>query len=175
MNAEQFEFALSQYIDGTLPIEQRAAVEERLRADPEARKLLEEYRNLDQAIRASAAGVPEIQWDRLARHLSEAVNDAADSRNYYIGWVRGAVGLAVAASVLLVIGLFLGHPIAPPAPPQAVAMLDVAGPQAEAAAGPAAIDISVSQPQEADVALAYTSGEGVLVQRPLVALAGFTR
>ena len=40
MNREQLEFSISQYLDGTLPGEQRSLLEQRLEGDAEARELL---------------------------------------------------------------------------------------------------------------------------------------
>jgi negative regulator of sigma E activity len=72
MNAEELEFAITQYLDGTLPPAHIAELEAKLAEDDAARALLEEYRTLNEALRAQAA-LPPIAWDELATHLSQAV------------------------------------------------------------------------------------------------------
>jgi anti-sigma factor RsiW len=69
---ERLEFAISQYLDGDLPPQERAALEQRLAADPAARQLLEQYRSLNNAMR-SAARLPPVNWQRLAQAISGAV------------------------------------------------------------------------------------------------------
>lgn len=165
MDAQDFEFLLTRYLDGTLSPEQRLLVEQRLQSDPPAQALLAEYRCLDAMMRREAAHQPSVQWDQLAEHISDAVADHADRRNFTIRLCRGAAGLAMAAAVLLVVGIF--GPSTPTSP-----TLFVAGPQAQVAAGTEVLDISVGKPQEADAA-PYAS-EGVRVSHSMVALVGFT-
>ena len=75
---EQLEYAISQYLDGTLPPLETAALEERLASDAEARELLAEFRRLDELVRGSAGAgaLPEIAWDRFASHLSDQIEQA---------------------------------------------------------------------------------------------------
>src|SRR5438105_19050 len=72
MDREQLEFRISQYVDGTLPAAEVAALEAVLAADAEARAVLEDFRKLDAAMKDQAR-LPQIYWDRLAAHLSDAV------------------------------------------------------------------------------------------------------
>src|SRR2546423_15276867 len=110
MTTEQLEFEISQYADGTLPPASRAALEAKLAADAEARALLDEYRKLDAAL-ASARAIPALNWDRLATSISAAVADQADAEEsrrataYRMPWVGVLRGLAVAASLLIAIGI----------------------------------------------------------------------
>ena len=53
MNREQIEFAISQYLDGTLNPLKRAGVEAHLEKDADARALLEEYRRLDGVLKGA--------------------------------------------------------------------------------------------------------------------------
>lgn len=97
MTFDELEFAISQYLDGTLPAAQIADLEARLAVDPAARELLDEYRHLDSALKLS--GVPALQWDRLAEHLSNAV--AADSEQLEFAameYVDGAMASQDAAA-----------------------------------------------------------------------------
>jgi anti-sigma factor RsiW len=171
MDRDDFEFSLTQYLDGTLPSDQRAAVEERLRSDPAARQQLEDYRKLDQIISGAAAGMPRLQWDRLAEQISQAVADEADRPIFFLGRAPMRRVLALAASLLIVVGLVrLATRHSPQASQQGLTVIAVAGPQAETAAGETVIDVSIGQPQEADAAQAYIYNDSLLVHRPVVAL-----
>src|SRR5258706_13819467 len=97
--AEQAEFAISQYADGVLPADEVEAIEARLAEDAGARGLLEEHRRASALLKAPDA-LPEIQWQRLASHLSDVVADAAEPPTIKLfarPWVRGFAGLAMAA------------------------------------------------------------------------------
>jgi anti-sigma factor RsiW len=111
MTRDQLEFAISQYIDGTLPPLETTALEERLATDAEARALLAEYRQLDDALETSLAGVPAVAWDRFAQHLSDAVAQEEPPLRHYslVAW-RRAAAVALAACVALVCGIaFLSY------------------------------------------------------------------
>jgi hypothetical protein len=70
---DSLEFSISQYLDGSLPPEEVAALEARLKDDPSARELLAEYQRLDAMLKNSTPATPAIEWDRLAGQLSDAV------------------------------------------------------------------------------------------------------
>lgn len=72
MTREQLEFAISQYLDGTLPPAERAALEQLLAEDAEARTLLEEYRSLDRLMKG-ASEVPAVKWEKLTQTISSAI------------------------------------------------------------------------------------------------------
>jgi anti-sigma factor RsiW len=72
---EQLELAISQYLDGLLPQAERVALEARLASDPQARRVLEEYRALDNALKRSAPALPEIRWDALAASIGAAIDE----------------------------------------------------------------------------------------------------
>jgi anti-sigma-K factor RskA len=108
MISEQLEFQISQYADGTLPAAEAAALEQVLATDAEARKLLKEYRALVTVI-ARELPVPQMNFDRLANHISAVVaqkevaaNDA--NRSYRIAWPTWG-RVAIAAMVLIAVGL----------------------------------------------------------------------
>lgn len=106
LTTEQLEYAISRSIDGTLPAIEQAALDERLATDLEARGLLEEYRQLDSVMRASVGSVPNLQWDKLTSRLSAGLAGAdAPVGRFALPWVRTVQRVAVAASVLLVVGL----------------------------------------------------------------------
>src|SRR5690349_18519970 len=103
---DQLEFAISQYLDGTLPPLEMAALEERLAVDADARGVLEEYRRTDELVRAGAGAVPEIAWDRFAAHLSSQIEHAeapaAPTLKLHFGLLPRIA--AVAASVVIALG-----------------------------------------------------------------------
>jgi anti-sigma factor RsiW len=142
---EQLEFAISQYADGTLPSTQRAAMEAQIAADPALGRLLDEYRKLGSVLHTSAA-LPAINWDLLTSHLSNVIAEIDDRsepvRIYAMPWVRRIAGLAVAACVVIVIGIGL-HNRERPATVVGPAEIAVAGPMADAPIGAVVEQISV--------------------------------
>lgn len=77
MLADDLEFSISQYADGTLPAGERAALEDILRRDSAARALLAEYRRLDGALKAAVA--PVVDWDGFAGRVGDAIVRAGDA------------------------------------------------------------------------------------------------
>ena len=73
MEKEPLEFAITQYLDGTLPPEERAALEQVFSTDPTACELLEQYRSLDNSLK-HALPLPQIDFNRLAQNISAAVD-----------------------------------------------------------------------------------------------------
>ena len=130
MTRDELEFQISQYLDGTLALAERDALEDRLGSDADARALLAEYRDVDAVLKASVSALPDVRWDRLADYLSHAVAAAEideqqqqpaapargrSARSYRLAdWLRAPLAplAAIAASVLIVagIGLALRNP-----------------------------------------------------------------
>jgi anti-sigma factor RsiW len=131
---DQLEFALSQYLDGTLMPLEAAALEERLATDAEARALLDEYRRLDAALR-DAPPLPSLRWDRFADHLSDLVaHEQPPIRTYSPAMWRRAATVALAACVALVVGVAFTAYLAPTNSRTAVAPTSIViGPQVEKA------------------------------------------
>lgn len=75
MTTEQLEFAITRYLDGTLPSEERAALEERLATDPQAQALLAEHEKLTALLRSP---LPEMAWSELAGDFSAVVTGTVD-------------------------------------------------------------------------------------------------
>jgi anti-sigma factor RsiW len=71
MTLEQLEFAITQYLDGTLPAEDVGALERRLAEDAAARGLLEEHRALAKFLRSEPS--PDMDWAEVASDLSAVV------------------------------------------------------------------------------------------------------
>ena len=131
---DQLEYAISQYLDGTLPPVESAALEERFAVDAEAHEVLTEYRALDEALK-TALPVPTVAWDRLHAHLSEAVSrEEAPVRHYSLHrYVRyGSVVLAACVAVVFGVVFLSQHTSEPGSTrPQPIAI--VVGPQVETA------------------------------------------
>jgi anti-sigma factor RsiW len=102
---EKFEFALTQYLDGSLSPFEKPAVESQVAADPAARRILEDYRSLNTALRQFQP-LPSINWDRLTSSISAAVNEQAEQERYSIrNWLQMPRRMAIAACLLTVTGL----------------------------------------------------------------------
>src|SRR4051812_18412900 len=76
MSPGQLEFAITQYLDGTLPPEQVEAVQARLATDPAAQAYLAEHEELTALLRSQP--VPELDWADLSGDLSAVVTDNVD-------------------------------------------------------------------------------------------------
>ena len=179
---ETLEFRISQYADGTLPPAEVANLEAILAADAEARALLEEYRKVDVALkREGAPNLPEIKWDRLAEHLSQAV-EAEDraTTTYTISartsawWVRSAAVAAVVAIAFATVALWPRAnrevATAPTAHPVEVAMIEVGGP--EVSDKPAVEEVAV-EPSDSALAAAenYRIAEDIVYRPSRVVIA----
>ena len=105
MTRDELEFQISQYLDGTLGEADGSALEARLAADADARALLDEYRRLDVVLKA--APLPAVDWDALSAQICGAVaeQEPQPARSYRIGTFRTVAGLAMAACVLIGLGL----------------------------------------------------------------------
>lgn len=132
MNDETFQFAISQYLDGSLPPGEAAALEKRLADDPAARRVAQEYRRLEMLI-AHALPAPEMDWDKLAAKIGKAVDGVAMLPNAEVvekaqsdrmAGLWGWRPMAIAAGLLMAVGLavVMTRP-APQAAPVPVARL----------------------------------------------------
>lgn len=148
---EQTEFAISQYLDGTLAEDERAEVEALLGEDVRLRSVLEEHRALTEILRSIP--MPAIRWDGLARSIDAAIDQELESRTRRASWwiqFRIPAGLAAAASVILVVGIWTHHLLGPkptPAPNPGgstnLTALIVQGPQEDRAEGRQVADVSI--------------------------------
>lgn len=96
---EQLEFLIGQYLDGTLPAGMVGQLEKLLQTDAFAQRVLEEQLKLDKLIRSAAlASLPQVEWDKLAAQISEAIAAEAvqapaegDIEVAIIGYVDGTL------------------------------------------------------------------------------------
>lgn len=132
MSDEQLHFAISQYIDGTLPPAEAAALEKRLQADPAARRLLDEYRRIGDLMQV-ALPVPEMDWDKLSTQISAAIDrevvpvmgEGEDTPlTYRIGvWKPLAMAAGVLLCATLALVLFKGKDEATGSSPAPIAIV----------------------------------------------------
>ena len=105
MTSEQLEYQISQYLDGTLNEFERQQLEAHLATNPAARELLREYQKLDSVLR-SGVGLPAVNWDRFAQHVSDQLADEPVPAKIYVMPVWRRVGtVAMAASVAIAVSL----------------------------------------------------------------------
>jgi anti-sigma factor RsiW len=101
---DEEEFAITQYLDGELPADEIATVETGLAANAAARDASREHRSLTGLLKR-AMPVPAVDYDRLARGISETIDEEATRARYSLTWLRAAPRLAMAACLLLVLSL----------------------------------------------------------------------
>ncbi|HVT90520.1 MAG TPA: hypothetical protein VHD56_16820 [Tepidisphaeraceae bacterium] len=131
MNREELEYAISQYIDGILPPLERSALEERLATDAEARAILGEYQQLNSAIKQSMP-MPSIQWDRLAEQIGRALDEEeAPTQNYKLHSAQWVRRLAIAAAILLAVGVSIPMLRRPGTNPAPTGLAVISGPAPE--------------------------------------------
>jgi anti-sigma factor RsiW len=170
MTSDQLEYAISQYLDGTLAPLESAALEERLASDAEARELFSEYQRLDGVVK-NALPEPEVDWSTFSTQLRGRLADAEAPIKHYrlsfrtIGWAT-----AIAASVVMAAGVAIplltrhGDPVGPRSSSHAVA--EVVGPTVEPSTGPAVADVTIGAPQNTDAADAGWQSYEALINRP---------
>ena len=178
MTRDELEFAISQYLDGTLAEAEEAALDARLAVDADARALLSEYRSLDRVLRASPP--PAVDYDTLAGRISAAVAAQDDpAQSYKLHWVKTAAALAVAACVVVAAGLGIrrlhddatpngtsiaGVPERPPVEPARIVVVDTL-PRPQPSTAPVAV-VSVGPPAAAPDRPAYARYPEDLLSRP---------
>lgn len=161
MNADELEFAISQYLDGTLPESARRTLELCLGDDAGARAMLDEYRRLDGVLKAMPA--PLVRWDALAASISAAIeaDEERQAQAYRMpAWVRSfAAPLSLAASLMIATGLgvqvYRSRHSASASPAARVAIANragstaaessiiVIGPRAEKSSTPAEVEVAI--------------------------------
>ncbi len=168
---ENLQFALSQYTDGTLAEGERAAVEQLLAHNAEARQTLDEYRRISMLLGASIPPLPSVDWPQLTQRISRAIDrshsipgsaaiaaEQAASGTYSMGWGRRPWMFAMAASLLIASGIvWLSRPqtgnvqptyaTANPSvviePVRVAQVAEIRVLQGEIATGPAVVEVSV--------------------------------
>jgi anti-sigma factor RsiW len=144
MRPDELEYAISQYLDGTLPLLERNALEERLANDCQARAILEEYRKLDATLK-TAMPLPDVAWDKFAVHIQQSLADEETPVRHYSLKAMGWTGkLAIAAALLLVASISLRMIPRTSELQQPAGLAVITGPAIEQPTGPVQSDISIS-------------------------------
>jgi anti-sigma factor RsiW len=169
---EQLEFAISQYVDGTLSPAEVAEIEAVLRSDAAAAELLREFREIDAAVKSPVAA--SFNWDRLANAISARIDDETGApQSLPMPWVRFRT-MAIAASVLIAAGIAfkLTTPAQPvnenvttQGKPKPTMVALIKGPSAEKANAPAVAQVSIGPaPSLASAPNQYHPAEAILMQ-----------
>jgi negative regulator of sigma E activity len=104
---DELEFAISQYIDGTLKPLEQAALEEVLATDDSARAMLAEYRKLDASLKRELP-TPQIDHNLLGARISGALKGVdAPVHTYRLFASMPMKLVAMAAAILIVVGLVI--------------------------------------------------------------------
>ena len=160
---EQFEFRLTQYLDGTLPVDEAGAFFAELAKSPEALAMLDEYRKLDLVLKAQPTEA--INWDGLAEDIGAEIDEQSRNR-WKISGFR-PMRIAIAALVALTVGVAAQQMMQYRKPqhqgPAAVAR--ITGPTIEVAAAPAVSQIEIG-PDSGQAVVDITYHYADLVPRP---------
>ncbi|HVX86635.1 MAG TPA: hypothetical protein VH253_17770 [Phycisphaerae bacterium] len=68
---QHLDFLISQHVDGSLDAAGRKSVEQRLLTDPEARKLYQEHREVQDVLDDWGSRIPMINWDDFDKKLAD--------------------------------------------------------------------------------------------------------
>ncbi len=144
---DDLEFAISQHVDGTLGEAERQAVETRIAEDADARSIHTEHARLTSALRALPTA-QNVDWQAFGGRIAAAVDrqSAQSERGFRLFAWRGPFSLAMAASLLIAVGvaisIYVRHAASTrptPIGPVALApVIDVSGPSAEVGTEPIA-------------------------------------
>jgi negative regulator of sigma E activity len=159
---DQLEYAISQYLDGTLNEFDRRVLEERLATDAEARLLASEYAQVDSVLKNTPV-TPEVDFDALASRISASIADEDSHVAQPIRmpgvWVRYA---SIAAGIVLAVGVGLHMiPSGDPGTPDGVASnngtIEVTVEFAQKPSSPPVINVAVGPTDQLKQA-GYASG-----------------
>jgi anti-sigma factor RsiW len=93
---------LGDYLDGTLPDEERQALEARLADDPDLAAELAAFRQVDNLVRDAAPEVPEIDWGQFTRD-ARTRRESAGATPARSGTLRILRPMAAAAALTLIV------------------------------------------------------------------------
>jgi len=105
---EHDEFLLNRFLDGDLPDDEVAALNDRLAREPGLRATLDALTRIDALLADRRSQEPGVDWSRFRADVMDQVTARAASPVRIVRlprWVRVAAPLAVAASLALVITL----------------------------------------------------------------------
>lgn len=110
MLSEELEFSISQYVDCTLPAEERQALEDAIAQDAGVQAHLLEEQAWAAGLREAAGPPLQVNWDAFAAHIAARVEEAdavaalrLPAASASQGWRQSAIALA--ASIMVLVGL----------------------------------------------------------------------
>jgi anti-sigma factor RsiW len=107
MNAESqhLDFLISQYVDGTLEVNSKKSVEQKMLTDPEARRLYAEHREAQDLLDDFGSRIPLINWGEFDQQLEARLETEAREKQRVsifrrrLRPVAAAAALAIAATL----------------------------------------------------------------------------
>lgn len=173
-DAEKLEFAISQYVDGTLDNADRQAIEARLADDDYARSVHSHHDRLTSALR-SLQSDSQIQWGALTDRISASIDrhQSEPAQSFKLFPWRSAMPFAMAASLLIAVGVAVSIYMKSPAvhphgttPSVAVAsIIEVSGPAAQVAVNPV-VDVQIGPAHSVTAAAMASRYDDDVVSRP---------
>lgn len=161
----QLEFEITQWLDGDLPDEKQAMLRRHLEQDPQAAKLMEEHQKLNDLL-AKVPSLPQLDWEAMQTRISQAVG--VNAKQQHAMRLPQWGQLAIAACALLALGLgmrlLIFRQSLPATAGQAVALVQISGPQAATVPANAIADVSIGPP--ASVAASYSPQSEQWADRP---------
>jgi len=151
LSGDNLEYAISQYVDGTLGELERRALEEQLATDGEARALVEQYTQLNTVLR-SADPVPAVDFQLFGARISAAIEHEALPAPKSLSLPRAVlryVAVAAALALAATVGIhFMAGTAQAPQVAVSTGSIQVQGPAEEAAKSKPSIHLAVG-PSEA--------------------------
>ena len=170
---EELEFQISQFADGSLSPDQTRRVAACVESDPAAGKVLAEYQSLDRHF-AALTGVGSVDYDGLSARISRQLDEA--DRPVVAGRIfrHRAVWSAVAAILLLAVGLrvWWPKPVATVPGPTVdrveplASSATVTGPQLPVATSRAVVEVTIGPSPAIAAESRYGQSQVVVASRP---------
>jgi anti-sigma factor RsiW len=151
--ATRLEIEIGRYVDGEMTQAERTAMERRLEAEPELRRIADELQALRPHVaEAVSAAAGSIEGERIWRHVVEGITPAKRSPlEAFLGGLRFFLYprmAAAVAAVAVLIGLY-------------ILIGNLTGP--EAVAGPIVTDVEYGDNQDVVVVVDHDASSGTVV------------
>jgi hypothetical protein len=111
MDESYFKERLSAYFDRSLPPDEMAMMDKYVRESAEARRILEEYRKLEELVEKHGELAGDDYWEKSAERIDQAIEQADSARitevrpGLWRGWLWKAIPVAASLILLTFIGL----------------------------------------------------------------------
>lgn len=100
-DTQHLDFLISQYVDGTLELASRKAVEQQIATTPVARELYKDHRDVQDVLDDWGNRLPLINWDEFDQKIEARLERESVGVSTRSGWRRFARPMAIAASLLV--------------------------------------------------------------------------